>query len=657
MAITTNPPLRPTRDEIDNETSSTIQRNLLSRSGKIASQLREEQVAMRARALEGNDLKEYLKNALDTNLKLQLGESLVLRRQSVREMKMIVNELKRGNLRLTEQQKQTFLGMYQRAIHDSVTSNSILARTVTDMADSVKHNIPSIDTVLSAITVSNPVVGFGLKLVKDTITASKQREKERKEEVRHLMENLETESKKLDIEMSAAEEDERRIEAESPVESIRDLGTSVIESNEKNIETIESQNIDDEIWFKKIHSEMKEVKENTHKLLEKDFVRPLIGDSIQHEITIEPNDVNVIQEQQPQQSEQIRIDLQQPQQSEQIRIEEQQIQEMVDSNDSLERVNESMQDLIRLAEEQNLENDYRRMSEIEQRRETQRTQSNDISRRIEETNEDSVIFDEMGNKVKTMFSGLLSLTRFIPHAMIIGTVVAGAKRLFDGFNDAANILDKPENQIDMSDRISAAVGTLIGGFGGIIDYIANSFGFNTNFSEEWTKSSAKLIANFYDRINDWAVDMWEDIFGIFSTFDQKATEFVDSLKSNLSGQAKKILPDSIFNFFFGDSETKKQDTINQTGNKEESTAITSLTGEDKTRRIEYSVDSLSVPTGMNADDVRLIVESVNGGGVFAPTNNSVVNAPSSNFYTTPPTPRNQERTLDILNRRNFALSH
>ena len=163
----------------------------------------------------------------------------------------------------------------------------------------------------------------------------------------------------------------------------------------------------------------------------------------------------------------------------------------------------------------------------------------------------SGLITSVGSTLSTMASGVMKflpsisglgkLTKSIP---IIGQVIAVAFAIWDffkGFTNAGSILDKAEESLTLWDKVSAGLGSIVGGLVGILDDIAGLFGFDTNLGETVKKETAKFlselptkvldgISSLADYISKEAVDLGEKVYnGLKDTFLGAATSLLESI--------------------------------------------------------------------------------------------------------------------------------
>lgn len=550
--------------------------------GQAVSKMRNIQVALEARAKEGEELDKFLRDKLEKNLKVQLTDNLLMRRQSVKEMKMIRDEMMRGNLKVTKDERDRFAALYNRAIEESVKSNSVLAETASSFALSVKGNMPSLDNILGAISVANPVVGFGMKLTKDLISMATTRKRAFEEERKESLKNLEQEARANEAQEEAAQEVKKEQKAQSEV---RKRDTSRTETQKE--------------WLRRIHGVMERVRTNTE-----DLIIASGGEVRSDNIGSAANDSSF---------ERIASS-----------------QDIL--HDDLERVEKNTSDLVKISEESLKNQELERISGLEASREDKREGFDYSPSSIKKSEDEGFgdaggMFGGLGRIAKSvfgpigrLFKGLLKLSRFIPHAAVIGAVVTGAMGIFDGFNNAAKILDKNEVDVDIGDKIAASIGSIFGSISGLIDWVAGLLGFETNIEETVTKAVAKFSANLKDKALSFVKDTFSVITGLFDDATkalERALEWVDSGAEGIG------------NFFsnWWNGEDEKQPIESKLGNANMRERMR------RSKNIDTLTDS---QRAMNANGASPVVA--------APVTNNVDNS-TSQMLNVPRTSRNDDRTM------------
>lgn len=130
------------------------------------------------------------------------------------------------------------------------------------------------------------------------------------------------------------------------------------------------------------------------------------------------------------------------------------------------------------------------------------------------------------------------LGKFVGGPLLVLESIWGA---FKGWKNAAEKLNKPEEMVTITDRISSAIGGMFGQLSSIVDVITSLFGWDTQVGEWVDKKVTVLMAEFFDavsRIGDYFREMFIAVF---------PEGF--SLTNMVSGAAKKIKGwfESLFN--------------------------------------------------------------------------------------------------------------
>lgn len=164
------------------------------------------------------------------------------------------------------------------------------------------------------------------------------------------------------------------------------------------------------------------------------------------------------------------------------------------------------------------------------------------------------IFEAIGNAFKfigklggPLTKGLGAVLKGIPVIGEIIMVIDAVWDFFKGFLNAGEILGK--EKVNLWDKISAGIGSLIGGLVGIIDFAAGLFGFDIKWGAVVKEKVAKFLAAIPEYISD-AYDFLKDVFtdsyktlqtGIKDIIDKLSTFFTEGIK-NYAVAALKALP-------------------------------------------------------------------------------------------------------------------
>ena len=593
--------------------------------GNAISRMRQLQVALEARAKKDKDLVEFLKQKLENNLKAQLTDNLTIRRQSVREMQILRDEIWRGNLKLSQKQRDEFYGAYNRAIQESVKTNSILAQTASDFAASIKGNLPSLDNVLSAVSVANPVVGFGLKLTKDMIVSISRRNKAFEEERKKTLHNLEVEARKLAVEEEAAQQEVENQESIREAVEKEDANADAEKTDRKR----KSEKYDPEdtqkAWLKRIYGLMEDVRLNTE----------LMIDNVASESSL-------IRSETPRELERMRPrDMSSSLSNEAF---EKLVSAQSVLHDDLEKVKDDTSELVRINQAELQAQQQERMKNIEESRENNATTSTIASIAPEKKHNNlgeilgmigmarvGLIGGAIGalstaamafiKPIVGLFTGLLKLAKFIPGAgLIVGAVEAGIS-FFTGFTDAANILNKPENQIDFGDKVAAGIGSIVGALGGLIDWLGSMLGFDTNLKELLTTKVAEFFAKSFDNIETYIKSAFEMVDGWFGN--------IGNIIDNVATWAKENTGIGFLTDLFG-------------GDKSESSAQSSSAKIDPVAAVQKKLAQSERMDDLTEEAKRGALTPT--ASIVAPSKN-VINNSTTQALSIPRSSRNDDRTL------------
>lgn len=161
------------------------------------------------------------------------------------------------------------------------------------------------------------------------------------------------------------------------------------------------------------------------------------------------------------------------------------------------------------------------------------------------------MFSGVGKVAGAFAKVALGGSKFIP---IVGQVIAGAMALYDGingWNNASEILNIDPDKLTFTDKLSAAVGGVVGGIASIGDGIASLFGFETNFQDDVTKYTAHLTKNIFDGTKNLlsSTGNWiQEKYNSITSFDFSGT--ISNISSAVYDGAKNLLS-SIGNLITG----------------------------------------------------------------------------------------------------------
>jgi hypothetical protein len=144
----------------------------------------------------------------------------------------------------------------------------------------------------------------------------------------------------------------------------------------------------------------------------------------------------------------------------------------------------------------------------------------------------------------TSIAGLAAKVAIIP------AVIYAIYEFIEGFFNAGEILGIGEDEVTISDRIAAGVGSVVDGFlrmiNSIVSTVLGFFGIDTNFMPE---NSKQIISNSIKEIFDFYKGVFNDILSLFGFGPDQEQSLLDGVK----GIAKSVLsiPLALFNVVTG----------------------------------------------------------------------------------------------------------
>jgi hypothetical protein len=580
--------------------------------------------AIEARTKSGDELVDYLKTRLDKNLKAQLTSNLTIRRQSVKEMNFLKNEIYRGNLALSQKNRDLFHGLYNRAIEESVKTNSALAQRVSEFADSVKGRLPSLENVLSAVSVANPVVGFGLKLTKDLISTARSRKTVDEEERKAKIQSL-------DDELLASM---NQTEAATKTQDTQDAQLEMAAESHEEEKKIRKQKAGERVetqkeWLIRIHGAIEKLADQRAEI---------VAGTNQSMTSIERTDKEESQSLVTGVDDKVLID-------HQNRVE-----------NKLEKVEDNTGKLVKLQEKGIKEQEMQRLSDIEDSRAVKTTGIKEVPN-IEDKAPGGImsmltgfimgkggVIAKLGGALMIFLkpllalgAGLISLAKFIPGVALIGSVIAAGMSFFNGFKNAGEILDKHADDLTVTDKIAAGLGSIVGMLGGIVDWFAGLLGFDLNLKEQLTKYVSQSLAGIFDKFKD-IIDA-----GINAVVDmhKMITGAVDSMIEWGVDKVKGILPEFLTDKIFGKSSPTAKESHEIDLADAEATGI--------------RIQRMSTIEAMTFANDR--ANATAGNVIVAPTSNASIDNSSNSSINMPRSTRNDDSTLRSMQNRAMAHAH
>lgn len=400
--------------------------------------------------------------------------------------------------------------------------------------DHLTNSIPSADTFIAALMTANPLLGYGVKVVRDIGKSSKAFNASRKEEARKreklLMQQesfLQEQLKLLDVEEKAAEEQ---------------IDNQTAEAKERKKNTVGRGGTYKKI-LDQIHEELI--------ILRKEWTgEARQGELIEGEYKVVENLENSTQEN---------------------------IEKIENLNDSILEQTESDKEnsLNEMENEKELERLRNRDEKLEQLKES----PNIPSPNLEPVKN---VMEDQKKGFTRLLDGLLSpillmarstLVAFgLAAVSLIGTVIAiptliatAIYKFLDGFFNAEEIIGKSTEDITMLDRIKAGVANIWGTALRILDWVAEALGLDFFDSKDMEKriykaldagekkiislynNSVEFLVEKYDAIITTVTDFFDEIQGFFDKigefFTKKYTDFMSTFdKFSVGGFWDSINP-------------------------------------------------------------------------------------------------------------------
>lgn len=131
-------------------------------------------------SLTGESLVNAIENALSRHQKIVATGNKKIIQRSKEEMQLLAKMVRNGTADVGSM-RDNILTTINNSIIQTETAVSKISElqenTINVVGDSIKSNLPSIDTILGAISISNPLFGFGLSVIKSISERSKESQK------------------------------------------------------------------------------------------------------------------------------------------------------------------------------------------------------------------------------------------------------------------------------------------------------------------------------------------------------------------------------------------------------------------------------------------------------------------------------------------------
>jgi len=516
-----------------------------------------------------------------TNLQKILNESLIayssgntrLQKSALGELKHLKNAMMAQQINAGDKTQHytvafsTMIEKFDKTIEEATHSNNSFDSTIASVYD----NLPSVDTLTTALMTANPIMGYGVKMISDIRSKAKASISNARKQAEERKRILEQEKQQLEQLVNSVDDQSK---------SVVDQTEAVIDGQD-NLSDVFNRKFDDnsDVFNRKFDDNssalFNEIASNTRALVK-------VWDA----------------------------------------------EAFIDSNEVLERIADIDEERLDLERESLRQQE---ISNIEQERQNTKNNSSIVVQGDNGSAGSDILagfgmgagfggFKGILGSLKGLFKFFGSLKNVIRVAAkfaIIGTVISALVDMVDGFYDAHKFFD---GEIGIKERIISAFSSFIGGIVDTVDWLAGLVGLNF-LDEEYKgdKLTQKIVnvisniydsvLNFFDTIIDGTTDAIEGIGNIASRIYDKMYEIYDSgmnFFSNIIDDIKSTVTDfSIGDLFsFGDNtETKTRSQVRQ----------------------EQRMN------GSGSDAIR---ESANQTEVVAPvTNNTAINAPTTNIFS------------------------
>lgn len=527
---------------------------------------------------------ELLAKAIQVNTKIQATGNLSSKKESLDRLKSVKGNIDERQIGLGDEKRDEFLKLYDSAIQQTENNISLTSDLGKSFKNTVQSNIPTAEDFTTALTAENPLFGAATGFFKDLVVDRLMRVKGEREERAAALEALSEEA------MSHA---------------------AVIETESLKQGEILEQSKD-----------RKEKKSGKAPLVER--MQGVLDSNLRVEDAM---------------NKLLRIwDDAEPE----------------ESNENIERVEENIKELVNVQKEvletqqnkiekEEIASADDRFDMIEEARESGIPDIGDNA-----TNKKGGIGDLFGKGAKGIMSGISGFlkgfgklgAKLIGFAPLITGAIGFAAKMFGvftaifgfikGFVNAADILDIPEGDLTVGDKISAGIGGAFGSLFGIVDTILGLFGVDSNIGE--------FVQGF---VGKTLVNLKNGIVGSLSGFVQGFSDFGNNLFEAFSDPKKLIIEmaggeDSRFGqilsgFASGDTEIE--------GNSDRISASTPRVGANEIEGAKAKAEAMKQTTIINNQTNNI---TQGGGGSSEPV------------IITPSSPRTSENTIRRSNDRDFA---
>lgn len=139
--------------------------------------------------------------------------------------------------------------------------------------------------------------------------------------------------------------------------------------------------------------------------------------------------------------------------------------------------------------------------------------------------------------------GLIGALRLI--AGPIGLAIGATLAFMDGWNDAAEILNKSEEDLTASDKIAAGIGGILGVIGSIADWVTSLFGVETDVASYLRVDVAQGLASFFDTLKLHMTDMFEFFLDTIPSYFSNFMDYVGDVYSEIGSFFSDKIPNFV----------------------------------------------------------------------------------------------------------------
>lgn len=499
--------------------------------------VRNAQRAIKLRGIQDpKEVTDLLEKVLRDAVVAQSSGSRTFEAKSLQEMVQIRKDLVAGQINAGAS-KDAMVGMYSHLIDQMNTvqrDSSSVTKITEDTFKQFSRSIPSADTFISALMTANPLIGYGVKISRDILRATKAGMASQKEEKAKRLKNLKEQENfvKEQLKLLKMEQEVLDKEKENADTEEKDQKNSFQEDIYMNI-------------LKDIHTEMQKL------------VAEWTGEPIQDETKVMEQASNdpVIEG-----LEQVEKEI-----DEQTKQEDKLSQEEIEALERSEKQKE-------------------RNSRFEKFKETDNTPKVDFKPVGDALEKEKGAFSKLIEGLLGPIMLLLrsSLVAFAGAAIGLFTTIIAIPALIataiykflDGFFNAEEIIGKASEDITMLDRVKAGVANIWGTILKIVDWVTNLFGFDFFDSKDMEKkiyrvfdnaqnkivSTAKDVTNYvnkkFEMVKDTILGLYDDVIGLLDATREFFSKKLEQITGFFRNMADKGIVETFKDLIFEPQSTE-----------------------------------------------------------------------------------------------------